>query len=436
MSIIDQLSSFYKRPGFHEKLSHRYTRQKSNDLSYEDIYDGSVYKSLPTNFSENRNNITFTWNTDGVPLFKSSHVSIWPFYLMINELPYKLRIRKENMILAGLWFGPTKPCANLFMNSFIEELKNLHKGVDVIVADKVNPLRIRGLIICGTCDLGAKSQFLNIQQFNGKFGCPNCKIMTRRVEHVQIYPFTESLNLRTTEESEQYAKEARESKKPVFGIKGPSTLRLLVPDFINTTAIDAMHCIYQGITKKLMYLWFDEENRTHASSLFAFINIIDKNITKLTLPSFVPRIPRKVGDYAHWKASELKLFLSVYSLIILKNIMSAQYFEHHILLVQGISILNSYSITEEKIIEAGRVLKEYVRRFEILYGKKHLSCNLHLLLHLPDNVRKFGPLWTTSCFAFENLNGVLKSYVHGTRYETFHVNCPSARRASPKSCYF
>ena len=101
--------------------------------------------------------------------------------------------------------------------------------------------------------------------------------------------------------------------------------------------------------------------------------------------------------------------------------MSVQYFEHQILLVQGISILNSYSIIEEKIIEAGRVLKGYVRGFEILYGKKHLSCNLHLLLHLPDNVRKFGPLWTTSCFAFENLNGVLKSYVHGTRYAELQI---------------
>jgi hypothetical protein len=31
------------------------------------------------------------WNTDGVPIFKSSGFSIWPIFLIINELPYHLR---------------------------------------------------------------------------------------------------------------------------------------------------------------------------------------------------------------------------------------------------------------------------------------------------------------------------------------------------------
>ena len=36
-------------------------------------------------------NISFLINTDGVPVFKSSKVSIWPLYLIINELPYGKR---------------------------------------------------------------------------------------------------------------------------------------------------------------------------------------------------------------------------------------------------------------------------------------------------------------------------------------------------------
>ena len=34
---------------------------------------------------------TVLWNTDGVPIFKSSGFSIWPIFLMINELPFHLR---------------------------------------------------------------------------------------------------------------------------------------------------------------------------------------------------------------------------------------------------------------------------------------------------------------------------------------------------------
>lgn len=43
-------------------------------------------------------NISFTLNTDGVLIFKSSKFSIWPVYLMINELPFKTRTQSENML--------------------------------------------------------------------------------------------------------------------------------------------------------------------------------------------------------------------------------------------------------------------------------------------------------------------------------------------------
>ena len=72
-------------------------------VGYEDKFDGSVYKSLSQDFSEHQNNITFTWNTDGFPVYKSSKISMRPFYLMIHELPYHMRVKKENVLLAGLW---------------------------------------------------------------------------------------------------------------------------------------------------------------------------------------------------------------------------------------------------------------------------------------------------------------------------------------------
>jgi len=36
-------------------------------------------------------------------------------YLVVNELPYKERVKKENIILAGLFFGNSKPNPNLFL---------------------------------------------------------------------------------------------------------------------------------------------------------------------------------------------------------------------------------------------------------------------------------------------------------------------------------
>ena len=57
-----------------------------------DIYDGALYQELLANgFLIDTHNISLLFNTDGVPVFRSSAFAFWPLYLVINELPYKLR---------------------------------------------------------------------------------------------------------------------------------------------------------------------------------------------------------------------------------------------------------------------------------------------------------------------------------------------------------
>ena len=41
--------------------------------------------------------------------------------------------------------------------------------------------------------------------------------------------------------------------------------------------------------------------------------------------------------------------------------------------------------------------------------------NVHLLSHLTDCVRDWGPLWSYSCFTFESANNSLKKLFHGTK---------------------
>ena len=49
-------------------------------------------------------------------------------------------------------------------------------------------------------------------------------------------------------------------------------------------------------------------------------------------------------------------------------------------------------------------------------GTKSVTMKLHLLQHLPDVVERWGGLWAYSCFWYESLNGVLKNFIHGTRF--------------------
>lgn len=64
-------------------------QQCETSSSVRDLHDGRKYRELEAFTS--KGNLTLTVNTDGVQLFKSSTVSMWPIWVIINELPVTLR---------------------------------------------------------------------------------------------------------------------------------------------------------------------------------------------------------------------------------------------------------------------------------------------------------------------------------------------------------
>ena len=55
-----------------------------------DVYDGEMYRKLSTSLSQLAN-VSLLLNTDRVSLFHSSTVSLWPIWLIVNELPSRKR---------------------------------------------------------------------------------------------------------------------------------------------------------------------------------------------------------------------------------------------------------------------------------------------------------------------------------------------------------
>ena len=78
----------YKREGFKELLSHQFSRIKSNDNNYGDIYDGAIYKELSNQgFLSNPNNIRLPGILMRYRFLDLLNLT-WPFYFVINELLY------------------------------------------------------------------------------------------------------------------------------------------------------------------------------------------------------------------------------------------------------------------------------------------------------------------------------------------------------------
>ena len=103
MSITHQITSLFNKRTFINDILHRLKRKKLNESYLEVIYDGSLYKQHTTlgGILNIWNNLSLTWNVDGTPIFKSSKFSLWPLYLIVNELPYHLR--KHFICRAVVW---------------------------------------------------------------------------------------------------------------------------------------------------------------------------------------------------------------------------------------------------------------------------------------------------------------------------------------------
>ena len=423
MPVKDQMRNLFKQDGFHEMIQHRFKR-RVKEGTYEDIYDGDVYKSHFDNngILNNPNNVSFSFNTDGASVFKSSNVSVWPLFLIINELPYKIRMKKENMLLASLWFGNKKPSMCTFLKPFKDSMEDLFQGIECS-SPSAGTFICKGILLCGTADLPARSILCNHIQYNGAFSCWKCEQEGKTANvgkgHARIFPYDTGNPKgpqRTQENIVENSQLALQTSKIVKGIKGPSWL-LFFPCFnINEgIAIDYMHGVLLGVEKLLIELWFSQKYSQKAFSLYHQLNTVNNRLLSIHPTLDITRLPRSLLDLQHWKASEFRSFLLFYSTPILNGVMDNERFSHYLLLVNSMHILLKQGCSKAELDKAEAMLLDFCFNFKDFYEECFMRLNIHQLLHLPDCVRKLGPLYTSSCFSFESKNGVLLKMIRGSQ---------------------
>ena len=97
-----------------------------------DIWNGKLVHELEERgLFANKRDISLSFHTDGVKLFKSrSSFHVWPLLLIINNLPPDQRFKKENVLFLGVIPGPNQPKdIDSFLRPLVNELKELQAGV-------------------------------------------------------------------------------------------------------------------------------------------------------------------------------------------------------------------------------------------------------------------------------------------------------------------
>ena len=142
--------------------------------------------------------------------------------------------------------------------------------------------------------------------------------------------------------------------------------------------------------------------------------LVNERLRSVKIPNIVARSPRDIlSERKYWKATEWYMWLLLYSLPCLHGILPDEYFSHWILLVQLSFLLLQKSISKDDLNECNRLMISFVGRMQLLYGSAAMTFNVHSLLHLPQSVSLWGPLWTHSCFPFEAFIYRIKRQLQG-----------------------
>lgn len=96
--------------------------ENRSDDFVTDIQDGIIYKMKP---NVGRHEITLTLNTDGVQVFNSKSISLWPVQLIINNLKKECRFITKNIIVTGLYFRSKHPSMESLLKPLVDEIKTI-----------------------------------------------------------------------------------------------------------------------------------------------------------------------------------------------------------------------------------------------------------------------------------------------------------------------
>jgi len=143
---------------------------------------------------------------------------------------------------------------------------------------------------------------------------------------------------------------------------------------------------------------------------------IDNFLINIKPPNFFNRMPRSITLFSLYKASEYLNLILYYSIPLFVNYLPDMYFQHWLLFVVSLFNLLEKPIPIAKLEQTEILLRLFVRDIEKLYSDRQYTYNVHQLLHFVECVKRWGPLFATSAFPFENYNGLIAKFIHGKNH--------------------
>jgi hypothetical protein len=338
--------------------------------------------ALTRKFDTLPKHLKLQFNVDGLPLFRSSGMCIWPILCLVRDLGC------NEPFIVGIYCGSSKPNdLNAFFEQFVAECKSLVSN-GLTVCNELFTVELNSFV----CDAPARAMVKNIKGHSGYFGCDKCK--QEGEWHGKVtFPLTNA-PLRNDLEFDEMIDEEHHL--------GPSPLQSLPLGLVTGFPLDYMHLVCLGVMRRMLLCWVKGPLSTRLGTVKA--NLLSTNLISLIphIPREFSRKPRSLVELLHWKATELRQFSLYTGPVALQNVLSAPLYEHFLLLSVGISLLINPKWCVKQCEYSKNLLITFVNNMKILYGSGMMVYNVHGLVHLADDVRIHGPLDGFSAFPYEN----------------------------------
>ena len=370
-------------------------------------------KRILPQFFKSGSLIDVTLHTDGINPFSKSKYSIWPVYLIFNDIPINQRFKLKNILICGVWYGKMKPPMQvLFDIIFTPYLDSINSSFKI--DEFIFSLSIKFII----ADKPARSSILNMQSSNAEYFCPVCLAKSQTIvinskRHVFV-PIVEpdKINFRTHAGFVACAYSSEQTKLPEYGIKGSS----FIQNFANTNIIscnifDYMHSICLGVIKSLIHHIFFTKPSAYSS--LPKIKLFDKVLKQIHIPSKLNKSFALLADFGIWKAKDFRnFFLFAFPFLFLEENVAFKYFIHD--LRKGLILLLN-NVSDEDQHESEICFRRFLVGFSEYFGFQYLTPNFHDLFHLPKMAKSCGSLVDYSGFNFEHVNGALARLCKGNK---------------------
>ncbi|XP_072572788.1 uncharacterized protein [Paramormyrops kingsleyae] len=141
------------------------SKKSGGDYTYFGVAK-SINKVLSSTSMDSISVVELCFNIDGLPIYKSTNLSLWPIQCRITNLPV------SGLFIVALFSGAQKPSSLDFLEDFTRELKELMTSGLTVGDGKMIPVQIKSFI----CDAPARALIKGTVAFNSRHGCDFCEV--------------------------------------------------------------------------------------------------------------------------------------------------------------------------------------------------------------------------------------------------------------------